>query len=86
MAKIIRFPRSDGPDAGYEDIPPNTLLQYAIDRDQLAACIVAGITKDDQPFLSSTTSDIGYAIYLLERAKRHLLELVEETRRLPERE
>lgn len=81
MAKIIRFPRPDGPDAGYEDIPPNTLLQHAIDGDELSACIVAGITKDDQPFLSSTTSDIGFAIYVLERAKRHLLELVEETRR-----
>lgn len=79
MAKIIKFPR---PEVGLNDIiPPNTLLQYAIDGDELDACIIVGVTKDDQPYFASTTGDIGHALYYLERAKHHLLEMVEETRR-----
>ncbi len=79
MAKIIKFPR---PEYGMDEIiPPNTLLQYAIEDNALDACIIIGVTKDDQPYFASTTGDIGHALYYLERAKRHLLELVEETRR-----
>jgi hypothetical protein len=79
VAKIIKFPR---PDAGLDEIiPPKRLLEYAIEDDVLDACIIIGVTKDDQPYFSSTTGDVGHALYYLERAKRYLLEVVEETRR-----
>lgn len=78
MAEIINFPGHD-PDLGRE-LTSAEYLQHVLKAD-LACCVVVGITKDDQPYIGSTTGNIGQVLYMMERGKRALMEMVEETRR-----
>jgi hypothetical protein len=44
----------------------------------LSCSVVIGMTKDDQPYFSSTTGDIGHALYMLERSAKVRLGAIPE--------
>ena len=57
------------------DLPVNTVLKAA--EDQLKSVVLLGYDKEGEEYFASTIADGGEVIWLLERAKKALLEIVE---------
>lgn len=71
MTKIIRF-------TGITklDMPADHVLESALDK--LDGVVVLGYDKDGQEYFASSYADGGDMLWLLERAKRALLEVADE--------
>ena len=57
------------------DLPVSTVLKAA--EDQLESVVLLGYDKEGEEYFASTIADGGEVIWLLERAKKALLEIVE---------
>lgn len=55
------------------DIPPERVLNGALEAD-LEAVIVIGVTKDDSHYFSSSLGHGGEVLWLIERAKLALMQ------------
>ncbi len=69
-AEIIEF---TGSTTG--DIPPKKILKYAED---LVEVVVVGFQEDNSLYVAGSKASIAEVIYLLELAKRFLLNLSDE--------
>jgi hypothetical protein len=58
------------------DMPADVVLDGAKDQ-ELDACLVIG-TGDEGTYIGSTTADITKAMWLLERARHHLMMIADE--------
>lgn len=57
------------------DLPPDRLLESAVDK--LGDVVIIGHTKDGEFYFASSKSDGGCVIWLLELAKKKLLDMVD---------
>ena len=57
------------------DLPVNTVLKAA--EDQLESVVLLGYDKEGEEYFASTIADGGEVIWLLEKAKKKLLEITE---------
>ena len=57
------------------NLPVNTILKAA--EDQLESVVLLGYNKEGEEYFASTIADGGEVIWLLERAKKKLLEITE---------
>lgn len=72
MAEIIKFPY--GPTSL---VPCKVVLQGALQAD-LEDVLVIGTEKNGESFVSCSYGNVGKVLYLMERAKEHLMALAEE--------
>jgi hypothetical protein len=61
---------------GYQPVPCKVVLDTAAEAN-LRDVIVIGTEQDGTIFVGGSESDLGLAMLLMERAKRHLLNLLE---------
>jgi hypothetical protein len=58
------------------DIPPDRMLEAAMG--QLETAIIIGYDKDGEEYFAASCADGADALWLIERAKKSLLEVKEE--------
>lgn len=59
------------------DLPPDRILQAAVGK--LENVIVVGYDKERNEYFASNVADGGTTLWLLERSKKALLEMADET-------
>ena len=62
------------PSVTYHDVPPDRILQSAIEHG-LSSVVIAGYDADGKEYFASSLADGGDVLWLLERLKKTLLEV-----------
>jgi hypothetical protein len=70
MGEVIDFPGGDGT---FSEVPVHRVLELAIEKN-LNMVITLGYLEDGTEFFASSTGDARKLIWLMERAKKVLLE------------
>lgn len=69
MGEIVKYPGITK-----LDLPPERILSAALER-ELTEVVVVGFDKEGEYYFSSSVADGGSVIWLLEMAKKKLLEI-----------